>query len=333
MSVAAIAVGVVGAGAAVYAGSQQASAARSAARSNRQDMADTNALNYQMFREGRGEGGYSILPLYAQRTGGGPAEEALFADAMRLYDQTGSAVSPAAMDRMRALIAANQASQQAAGAEVGRLFSGARVNEQVANMQPVFEARQQLAQTRRSAALESLGQTINSIKAARNRQGFQGDSLAGQLVQGGARRGIAQQASDEIGLANLQSASDVAGLRNRDLDTRLQNLTLPFAISQQAAQLESLPENIALENQSRRLGGFNFFRIGPGSFQNQPMPQVQPIANTGQIVGQGVASAANTAAGMIQANQQYQQQQQYNQDYLNALRGMSGQPGSTILRS
>ena len=58
MSMAFVAIGtaVVGAGAAVYGAQQNKKAAKKATEANAKNVADTNALNYQMWLESRGVG-------------------------------------------------------------------------------------------------------------------------------------------------------------------------------------------------------------------------------------------------------------------------------------
>ena len=123
------------------------------------------------------------------------------------------------------------------------------------------------------------------------------------------RRAANTQGATEIGQARLANAADEAGLRNEDLNLRLQNLSLPYAIAQQGANLENMPENIALENQARRLEPFNFFRLQQQQYNSPPAPQVQPVANTGQIVAQGIGALGNAAS-----------QYSYNQQLMNQAR-------------
>ncbi|MEO7520233.1 MAG: hypothetical protein ABIW79_00315, partial [Gemmatimonas sp.] len=72
---------VLAAGAGAYAASSAADSAADANATNQRNAADTNAMNYRMFLEGRGSTGNAMLPMYF-----GPNAEATMGNrAMQTY--------------------------------------------------------------------------------------------------------------------------------------------------------------------------------------------------------------------------------------------------------
>lgn len=326
---AAVIAGVIAVGATAYAASEQAGAAEDANAANAANTQNTNQLNYEMFRQGRGSGGSAILPLYATDASGNPIEPQMFQDAYRTYMNTADSVSPQALANMQAIIDRTAPAQAGANQSVNDLFSGQRANEMVGNQQPMYQARTDLARSTKNAKLEALKQTLNSIKASQAKKGFTGDGSGSRQMSFEARRDANASGAIDMGQANLLNRTDEATLRNQNVDAKLQNLSLPYAIAQQGLNLSNLPSRTLIDNQNARLGGLNFFNIGTNQFQNQPLPQVQPVASTGQIVGQAIAAGANTGLQMYGQQQNLNQQQAFNQQYLNALTGNSGGYGGT----
>lgn len=328
----AVAVAVVAVGASAYAASEQSAAADQANETNRINAMNTNQLNYEMFRQGRGSQGNAVLPLYSTDADGNPVEPALFGDAYRTYLNTAGSVSPQALANMQQLAAQTYPAQTGAVSTVNDIFNGQRTDRMVANQQPVYDARMSLAQSTKNAKLEALNQTLNEIDMRQARKGFSGDTSGNRRMSYDARQNANTSGAIDIGQAKLANATDQATLRNQGEDVKLNNLSLPYAIGQQSINLANLPSRTLTENQNARLGGMNFFRIGTNQFQYQPLPQVQPVASTGQIVGQAVGSLAQTGLQSYNNQQMLNQQQQANADYVNALRAASGSSGSYIAR-
>lgn len=328
-----IATVAISAGATAYAASEQAGAASAANETNRINAMNDRQLNYELNRQSRGSQGNAILPIYSTDANGKPIEPQLLADAYGTYQATAGSTSPEALANMRALASQTAPAQLGAVRDVNALFSGDRANEMVGNQQPVYQARTSLATASKNAKLEALKQTINENQMRMAKQGFSGDNTEARRIAFVARRDANTSGAIDMGQAKLANATDEATLRNQNVDLRLQNLSLPYAIGQQSINLANLPSRSLIENQNARLGSLGFFNIGTNQFQYQPLPQVQPVASTGQIVGQAVAAGAN-AYGQYNANQQaISAQQQSNADYINALRGLSGQSGSYIART
>ena len=291
-----IAAGVVAAGASAYGASEQASSQNKANKRNERNMRDTNALNYRMFREGRGAGGSALLPLYARRDGK-PFERELFADALGIYDATGALSPEERFDQYMELTSQLDPAQAASMGAVNDLFSGALEEKAVANVNPVAQARTQSAEARKNAALESLNQTVNEIKAINARKGFSGDSYGQRLLEFEARRRGNTEASLALADANLANRSEEAGIRNAAIMMRLNNLGLPMSAKRQAIANFDLPADATREAHERRQSVFSGLRIAPGSFRYAPLPMVQPVASTAGIAADGIADTANLFGG------------------------------------
>lgn len=322
MSFVAVAIGgaaVIGAGATAYSASQASKSQRQANDANLQAARETNDLNYQLFREGRGEDGSSLLPLYATRNGR-PFEPELFADTMAIYDAT-SALTPQQQYQRYQSVMEGLAPAQAGAVQTARgIFDGSLVNEAIANQQPVAQARTEAAGVRKNAGLESLQATLNEIKMIQRKKGFAGDSFGSNLVKFQARREANTMGAMDLAQAKLQNAQDESAIRQGGINTRINNLQAPYAMARNQIASLNAPEDALLDQQARRQQLFNAFRIGPSQFQYSPLPAVQPVASTGQIAGQAIAGIAG-AGGNFAANYWLQQQQQKNtMEQLNAIK-------------
>ena len=290
---AAITAAVIGLAATAGAGMAQASSARGAQRTNLANASADRALQYDMFQDSRGAGGFAQMPYFATRDGVSMEPE-MFQDALRMYDATSGMASPEAVARMRGEIAPYLAMQNQASGTVADMFSGRRADQMVENQQPVYAARTGLATATKNAKLEALRKTLNDNDARFAKMGFAGSGggTAGMKVGFEARRDAHASGAIDMGQARLANATDEASLRNQNMDERLRNLHLPNAMAQQQINLSTLPENMAIDMSNRRQNVFAPFRIGTSMFQAPPTPQVQPIASTGQILGQTVAAGA-----------------------------------------
>lgn len=285
-TVATVAIAAVAAGAGAYAASEQAGAEEDANNTNIANAKDTNAQNKQLFDESRGSKGNALYPIYA-RTNGKPFEPQLFSDTMGTYNAVNALPPSIRLDNLNNALAPLNEAQNAATRTVAGVYDGSLEKEAIANQQPVNQGRQAVA----NSALTALAQTLNDIKAINARKGYSGDSFGTRLLQFNARRG----AGEEMASANLANAIDERQIHNQALLARIQNVGLPYAESQQAVNQSTLAENSVLDQQARRQQIFNNFRIGPGQFAYQRLPDVKPVASTGQIVAQGISSAATTA--------------------------------------
>lgn len=295
----AIAIGAtaaIGAGATAYAASSASASAANAQAQNAANVSNTNQLNYQQFLQSRGSTGSAIYPIYASN-----AEKQLYNDTLNTYDATGN-LQPNA-SQLQALVAAQQPSQNQANAAGAGIFNGQLQQQLLQNQQPVYQAQLQAAQTQKQGTLEALQGTLNNIKAIQAGKGYAGDSFGNQMLNFQARQGANTNIANAFSQANLNNASAVQGIKSGVLNTQLNNLNLPGTLAANNVGLANLASNSLAQQQGQRQQLFNNFRIGTGQFQYQNLPQVNPIASTGQLVGQGVG-ALGSAGGNYLANQQ-----------------------------
>lgn len=291
---------VVAAGASAYGAKSASDSASAAADQNAKNIADTNQLNYQLFQQSRGSGGNSLLPLYFPSG----TESALASRALQQYyaNQASLGTPEQQQAAYQSIIqgltpAANQADQT-----VQDLFSGALANQQVANINPVLQARGAVAGAQKQGVLEGLMQRLNAISASRARAGYSGGGSAYEkALLTGATIPALQQAGTVGAQADLANATDVANIKNAAIQTRLQNSSLPLTQAANRIQLYNLPAAATAQSNQQSLGIFDWFKLNPQSFTNQNSPVVNPIPNTGQIVGAAVGQGA-TALGNYYAN-------------------------------
>lgn len=292
MGVGLIVAGVVAAGAAAYAANEQSNAAAGANATNKKNMEDTNRLNYKMFLQSRGAGGSAILPLYFKKHGK-PFEKQLSRDAMNEYNMLRSRSSPRQLiNRTNSAISLFKPAQAGAQKTVGDIFSGALRDESLANFRPLAAQRLESADAMRDAGMMALAEEKSRADAEAGRQGFTGSTFGNKLLSAELTRKTFQDAALRESAAKEANAGGEFDIDQTDINRRLGNLYLPYAMTQQKVNISNLPENVALDQAARRQQLLNWFKLQPGQFQYQPMPTVQPVASTGQIVAQGVSSAA-----------------------------------------
>jgi hypothetical protein len=299
---------VVAAGATVYAGSQQAGAQKAANAANARNVADTNQLNYQMFREGRGEGGSALLPFYLQRNGQ-TAEQYLADNAYRAAGFIPSAEQTYAdaQTTQRRF----QPTIDAATGTVIDLYNGNLLEQEQGLLLPLENERVNAAKTQRQSGLEALQETLNQIEATNRARGFSGDSLSSNLLKAESRRRIAGDAANTMSTARIQNASDRFQLGRNDINRRISNVNLPMETARSAQSFNNFASNQVLRGEQDRQGAFNWFRLQPGAFQNKFQDRVEPVATTGQLIGQAVGSLGKSVANY--AADSYMQQQYLNQ--------------------
>jgi hypothetical protein len=290
---AAVAVAAIAVGASAYAASASAGAQEDANKANQENAKNTNLMNKAMFDEGRGSRGSAIYPTYAKDAQGNLFEPQLFKDSMGVYDVVNALPPQNQLSMYTDLVSPlSDTARQAAGT-VEDIYNGGLEKEAIANQQPVNQGRQAVA----NSSLTALAQTLNDIKAINARKGYSGDSFGTRLLQFNARK----NQGEEMAQANLANAIDERGIHNQAMLARINNVGLPYAQSQQALRQATLPTDTLLDQQARRQQLFNNFRIGTNQFQYSPLPQVQPVASTGQIVGQAIASGASAYGGYMAA--------------------------------
>lgn len=301
------------------------SAASKAADTNSRNVADTNALNRELFYQGRGSPGtdgygHAILPNYF-----GGNEEAL---GQQAYDNF-NRLNNAGLDSYnRSLGYQNQfrPSINAGINAVNNRFNGQDLQQRVGFANPYFTSRLNqanvygqglhgIADANSSAINTGLSQVLAQQNAQRARQGFFGNSTfdrnralsstiaarqAAAIEQARASAG----ANDAYAGAQLGNAGDLRGLQMSDLDFRSRLDFLPASMGA-LSSYENGPNQALAQSYSTAMTPLNYFRIAPQAYQNQNQPMQEPMINNGQIIGGAISQGANSFA-QYQYNQQLQ---------------------------
>ena len=298
MSAVAAAIGI-GAVATVGAGMMAADAQKDAASKQRKSQRETNQMNYDMFRESRGEGGSAVLPLYLQSKDGGLFEKQLGEDLVGAYDMTAPdrAMFDAVSRSYQPMV--SSARDTAAG-----IFNGGTERQLLDNFAPVAKAR---VKFKRQSALDSLHKTLGEINAVQAGRGFTGDSLGRRMLSYKANAG----AADAIAGANLQNLEQEKAIKDAALQLKLQNLDLPFSMAGKEMEFSNIGNTAYLDAISKRMVPFNFLRIGQSQpFQYQPLTYSANPSAAG-VALQGLGQAGGTAANYFMQQKQNQEWQQY----------------------
>ena len=286
--------GVLGAGASVIGGMMASDAQEDANNQNAANAQADRLMNKAMFDESRGSKGSAFLPIYAKDSSGNQVEPLLFGDTMEEYNFWNSGTPVERAEKYRAAIQKYQAAQAGAAKTASGIFDGSIVNEVLDANAPVEQARLDIAASKKASGIEALQKTINSIKALQAKRGFTGDSFGNRLLTTAVTRDVTAQGALDLGEAKLTNAAEQAAIRKNGAALRVANLNLPYTMARQEADMVDLPENLSLDQNNRRLQAFSPFRIGTSTFKYDPMPQVTPVASTGQIAAQAGAGLAGT---------------------------------------
>lgn len=311
---AAITAAVIAVGATAYSASQSANAQKKANSTNRALTKETNRANLLMNLVSRGapmEGpnfpdsvqgqSSSILPIYLGKTEENLGKEAqdILAAIQKYYG-----TPEEQLDRNSQVAGRFGAAGNASDRLVQDLATGRVTDEMLAEARPVMEARTKLAESKVNAGLEALSEILNENEAIQAGKGFTGDSTGNRMFKFNARRAIGTQAAEDLGVARLANAEDVRGIQGAGRNLRLANINLPDTMAAASIRRGSIPVEGVNYNQQQTLQPFKFFNIGPGApTQFQPYQPVQPVASTGQIVGQAVGAGAG-AYGNYLANKE-----------------------------
>lgn len=293
--IAAVGVGVAGVAATAASGVMASDAANSAAKKSRKSQMETNQMNYDMFRQSRGEGGSAVLPLYLRSADGGLFEDQLGKDLVSAYDST-------APDRGAFDAVTRSYEPMVAGARstAAGIFNGGAERQMLDNFAPVAKAR---VKFKRQSAMDALNKTLGEISAVQAGRGFSGDSLGRRMLSYKANAG----AADAIAGADLANIEETRGIKDNALRLKLNNLDLPFSMAGKEMDFSNLGNTAYLDAVQKRMVPFNFLRLGTAQpFQYQPLTYTAN-PSTGQLVAQGVGQLAGT--GMNYAMQQQQNRQ------------------------
>lgn len=175
---------------------------------------------------------------------------------------------------------------------VNGIYNGDITNEELSLARPVAEARMGVA---KDAGLESLRETLNSIKAIQARRGFSGDSTASNRLNFDARRKVAM----DVAGAGLTNAMEERSIRQGGINRRIAGLDMPLSQANREFALGDLPSRTLRSRLESNISVFNPFRTG-GGFQKIENNQ-QTVPNTMGIIAAGLGSA-NQNAGQVLAN-------------------------------
>lgn len=272
----------------IGAGYMQAESQRKATNANRQNVKDTNALNYQMFRESRGEGGSSILPLYAPDG----TEEKMFGGAVQVYDAiTGQPVSMT-LDQYNKIAASMRPSVQSGDALINAIYSGELEQQRMTALDPVLAARTRQAEANAAAVDLALAQEQNRIAAADAVKGYTGGgSFVGNRMLA-ATIAARQQAAQQRAAAELANAQEQQALKENMTNLKLQSINLPMERANALMDFSMAPYKGLVQRQAIAMQPFQFFKLNPGNPPQAQAFQQQADPSTGAIIASGVGQAA-----------------------------------------
>lgn len=177
---------------------------------------------------------------------------------------------------------------------VNGIYNGEITNEELNLAQPVAEARMGVA---KDAGLESLRETLNSIKSIQARRGFSGDSTASNRMNFDARRKVAM----DVGGAGLANAMEERAIRQGGINRRLAGLDMPLAQANREFALGDLPSRTMRGRLESNISVFNPFRTGGGFQRVEAAPKEDAVPNIMGILAAGMGSM-NQQAGQVLAN-------------------------------
>ena len=217
-------------------------------------------------------------------------ERTMAGNVMDLYNQYDS---PA--DRIRAFqqLRSNLAPAQAATSQyVNDLFSGQMLQDELAELQPVAQARLNQAAAFEDAANQRLASQLNRQQAQFARKGYTGAGSASDRLEASANRQIAQQTAGMRSDAVLKNA--LADLAARANARRRQGANLATPLNQlgTAANFSTAPMDLAASSEMRRNAPAFTFKRNP--IQNPTMNpfEFKATPSTGTL-------AATAAARML----------------------------------
>jgi hypothetical protein len=312
MSFIAVAIGV-GAAAGIAGGVMQSQAQDKATKANRQNVKDTNQLNYQMFRESRGEGGNAILPLYAP-TG---TEERLMGGAVQVYDAITGQPVQMTLDEYNRIASSMQPAVQSGDAIINAIYSGQMEQERMAQLDPVLRARRQAADADAAAIDLALSQEQNRIAAEDAMKGYAGAGSYANNRMLAATLAARQQAARQRSAATLQNATDTLALQEAQRDLQLKSLDLPMQRTNALMAWKQAPAIALAQRQAIAMQPFQFFKLNPGNAPTAQAFQQQATPSTGAVIASGVAQGAGGALNYLQ-----------NQQLIDAMKAQTSYNGS-----
>lgn len=242
-----------------------------ATEQNMRAAQETNALNYRLFQEGRGSTGSAFLPLYF-----GDQEKLLGQDAVSFYNTSKDLLGNPAdqAQRYKQITGGYMPMVDASRGTLADVFNGNLTNNRLGYLQPVQAARTNVAKAGAEGVLQALNERINALNASSAKKGYSGTGSFAQNRLLNATIPARQQAAGFMAMADLENAMDTRTVQDQGAQARLQYMDMPFQQAQQALNLEMMPLAQVQQNFSRQLQPFEFFRMGPQTFQADPLPMV-----------------------------------------------------------
>lgn len=231
----------------------------------------------------------ALLPFYMAQ------QEAQLSDyASDAFDELSSPEVMGSIGDFRATANRYQPAIDAGRDVVSGIYNGDITNEELGLARPVAEARMGVA---KDAGLESLRETLNSIKSIQARRGFSGDSTASNRLSFDARRRVAM----DVAGANLGNAMEERAIRQGGINRRLAGLDMPLSQANREFALGDLPGRTLRNRLESNVSIFNPFRTGGGFQRVEAAPREDAVPNTMGIIAAGIGSM-NQNAGQILAN-------------------------------
>ena len=303
------AVAVVGAAGAAYSANSAKKSQDKATAQNAQNVADTNAMNKQMFDESRGSTGHAFLPTYT-----GDAEKQTFNDLYGIYQSglTPEQRQAQAQEAMAAMAPAIQGGNQF----LTDAYSGQNLATTRGYYQPLWDARTQTAQAQADAIQQAYARARQQNLATNMKQGYYGGSSWQSREAQKNTLDALQQAALAKGNAQIQNATEGAQVGVADLANRQQLLNEPLSRAQSLINYQNLASNAAYTGYDQLANRLGMYNIGKGQYTYQSAPVVQPNINSGQVVGSALSALGSTLGNY------YMNQQQ--PTYINAAHGGTG---------
>jgi hypothetical protein len=289
----AIAVGATVAGVAgsVISSRSQAKAQKRANQANLANAKDQRELERAIFLQSRGAEGFATLPFFATR-GDEPVEPELFQYALSNYDALTEMPPDQRLAELKNASERFGDLQEGAVDTVAGIFDGSLTQKEVDNIAPLKDARLGRAEVIRQVGKEQLQAQINRINQQQRARGFSGDSLAKNQIEFDARRKIATEAALAESDAKIQNAAQEAQIKNMGISRQVGSVGMPAQLAESSLDVENAPARALVREAQTAQALFQPFNLGTGSYNPTPLPQVQPVAGTGAILGTGLAGLA-----------------------------------------
>lgn len=291
-------------------------AAMIAAEEARKAREATLAHEKEVYQQSRGapwdDGRISALfPVYS-------GEGKLWEDARGIYDATSALMGSTAdrYNRYGGYVAGVRPIFDAGTGQVGGLYAGDVLREQLAEAAPVATARRNVALGQKQSVYDAMFAQLSKLEAERARQGFTGGSSFDRNRAGAVRSAGLQKASETMTLAELDNAMAIQAIREADRQNRYKFLDFAPTRVQQSMAMDRLPLEGVTADYENLYRILQPWRISPTSYNPTPYQAIPSALQLGLTAAGGAIGATTNA--MAQKRLQEQQAQQ-NRDLIAAL--------------